>query len=100
MSDKLLRYFMRTYFHQDWMEEFTSATDVVRDFALNESKDTVRGLISEINVLLASETISERYLIEIGGNYSPEVDGLSASEWLEAILAQVEKSEISQNQEQ
>jgi vacuolar-type H+-ATPase catalytic subunit A/Vma1 len=80
-----LSYFLRTYFHQDWMSDYSSFHEAIDDFVEHESEAKVAALHKDLIELLSEDDISESLVYDYGGNYSPKVDGLSIRDWLQEI---------------
>ena len=80
-----LSYFLRTYFHQDWMSDYSSFHEAIDDFIEHETNTKVAVLHQELVELLSENDISENLVYDYGGNYSPKVDGLNIRDWLQEI---------------
>ncbi|WP_168172901.1 contact-dependent growth inhibition system immunity protein [Pseudomonas sp. PA27(2017)] len=87
----ILHYFLRNYFHQDWMIDSSSSEMVVKKFVSSESAEMITGLRNDIEVVLALESVSDSLVYDWGGNYSPKVDGLSTRAWLESVRVWLER---------
>jgi len=84
-SSETLRYFLRTYFHQDWMSDYSSSHEAIDDFVKHETDVKVAALHQEIIELLSGDDISEDLVYDYGGHYSPKFDGLSVRDWLQKV---------------
>jgi hypothetical protein len=79
------------YFHQDWRDEHASPASAISAFIGEAPRDAILAAGAELDRLLAagfSDDELARVLGEgFGGNYLPEHDGLTVSQWLAEIRA-------------
>ena len=67
----ILHYFLRNYFHQDWMIDSSSSEMVVKKFVNSESAEMIEGLRNDIEAVLALESVSESLVYDLGGIIIP-----------------------------
>ena len=89
MLHETLKYFLRTYFHQDWMEDYSSSFMALDDFIQHESQETVSSLYYELVDALSIDPFNEEVINEYGGNYSPSTEGLSVKGWLQEVCSKI-----------
>lgn len=82
-------YFVRNYYHQDWMLDSPSSLQVVEAFINRESPTSIQGLRRDIGEILALDCLSNDLVYDHGGNYNPNLDGLSTRSWLESVHARL-----------
>lgn len=86
MNDDKITNFFSCYFHEDWPMEAESDVEIIRVF-LNSGVDvTQANQLADQLVLVAKNHENEPsdawLLDQYGCYYSPEADGLSASNWV------------------
>ncbi|GKX60081.1 contact-dependent growth inhibition system immunity protein [Leminorella grimontii] len=87
MGQENINYLLSAYFHQDWRCDANSADEIIINFKNFESPKTVEKLRNEIdNLLLLNQEIGQNFIYENDGNYNPNTDGLSVTEWFKRIL--------------
>jgi hypothetical protein len=76
-------------FHEDWKLDASTADDVVSRYACDSPEDHLRLVARELDDLLATsdEPALERYLDEIGCQYTPSVHGQTNRAWLQHVRA-------------
>jgi hypothetical protein len=82
-----LSQFFGCYFHQDWGLEAGSADEIISRY-LAESPTTVRGVIDELDRLLAlrlTEPELRSTLLELSCYYDPTPEGGTYSGWLRHV---------------
>lgn len=89
---QLLVNFFRCYFHQDWMCDAASPAEVVTSYlqtAMPHEVAALRDAILHYAECMGGDTkLDEASLFsELGCNYLPSADGLTAREWLLNIAA-------------
>lgn len=85
MLHETFQYFLRAYFHQDWMEDYSSSLMALDDFIEHESQETVSSLYCELVDILNADAFIEEIINEYGGNYSPSTEGFSVKGWLQEV---------------
>lgn len=77
------------YFHQDWMDEFSSEKEAIEYILKNESRRKIVSAKEAIEEVLNKDMSEEEYkdkLFALGNEYEYELDGYSSREWLEFLL--------------
>lgn len=81
-----LAYFVGTYLHQDWVEDYENLQGVVADYKSHESAAHCGQLVADIDEVLrryTSETLLRSLLIDrMGSNYRAEADDMTYRQWL------------------
>ncbi|CCN36816.1 hypothetical protein VIBNISO65_1530038 [Vibrio nigripulchritudo SO65] len=85
MND-IFEYFFDAYFHQDWRDDYETSLSAVKDFAKAEPADSVEQLIQALNELRSKGDLPQNTFNMLGGNFKPESEGLSVSEWIGRAL--------------
>ena len=83
------------YFHQDWMDEFSSEKEAIEYILKNESRRKIVSAKEAIEEVLNKDMSEEEYkdkLFALGNEYEYEFDGYSSREWLEFLLVSFERS--------
>jgi hypothetical protein len=81
------------YFHQDWVLEAQRWEDVVDDYVAETPRSAVTGCVADLRSILAAgldEVELAAVLDRLGASIDPAAYGLSATAWLEAVLARLE----------
>lgn len=86
MIDDEITNFFSCYFHEDWPMEAESDVDVIRVFLRSGVNAAQANQLADQLVLIAKNHENEPsdawLLSRYGCYYSPEADGLRASEWV------------------
>ncbi|KTC63139.1 hypothetical protein AO262_17655 [Pseudomonas fluorescens ABAC62] len=84
-----LQQFLAGYFHQDWVDEYKCADDVIAIFKSESSAKTTTKVIQEIRILLTlkkTEKQLQNFLFyDIGCNYYHPHEWTDGTSWLEHI---------------
>jgi cobalamin biosynthesis Mg chelatase CobN len=84
-----LPHLAQAYFHQDYDLEYSDPDAAVISFGKDEGKAAINELISEIDVLLASEwsesDLANVWINELGAAYDPRVDGQDFRGWFARV---------------
>ena len=85
-----LTQFLGGWFHQDWLDEgYAAPEDVVQAYARDESAKAVRGVMHEIDKLLALRLppIQMRRLLgdDLGCAYDPTMEDKTYRAWLREV---------------
>jgi hypothetical protein len=81
------------YFHQDWVLDGGRWEDVVDGFVAESPGSAVVGATADLRTLLAAgfgDVELAGVLDRLGASVDPAADGLTATGWLEAVLARLE----------
>ncbi|MGR2741100.1 contact-dependent growth inhibition system immunity protein [Billgrantia sp. Q4P2] len=82
----ILEYFFAAYLHQDWRDDYESSLDAVGDFANTEPVESVVELVQSLKELQARGDLPQDTINKLGGNFKPESEGMSVSEWIDKAL--------------
>ena len=89
-----LTQFFGGYFHQDWVDEFSTPEDAIDAFRTGASTESICSVCEELDrTLLLVQRGSEdpqRVLQELGCYYDPAADGLAVTDWLEQLQKKLE----------
>jgi RecJ-like exonuclease len=83
--NSILGNIVQSYFHQDWMQEFSSIDEVVVDIIKSNSEKHVAGLIEELEQLLETTHSNEELsavLEQLGCEYIPDL----STDWVLGLL--------------
>jgi hypothetical protein len=83
-----LTQFLGAYLHQDFLEEFPTAADVVDAFINDEPPDSVQSAAAEIDRLLQDERFlrsPDSVLLDLGCYYDPTAEGWSILGWMRQV---------------
>ena len=98
MIDERIINFFSGYFHEDWPMEADSDVDIIRVFLGSGVNIVQANQLADQLVLVAKDHQNEpndAWLLDrYGCYYSPEVDGLSGSEWV-IRLADLIRKEVA-----
>jgi len=86
---------MGAYFHQDWLMEASSAPEVISNFVRKEPNEVLRGLVDELDYLLAGdqdELKLRRVIDAAGGAFDPIAEGVSLAQWLVSVRDKVKSA--------
>ncbi len=84
-----LEHFFSAYFHEDWVLEGDNWEDIVKLYISHNQKSDIEALSDQIEILI-SEIASKKYdssvlQKQLGCYNLPEVEDLSATDWLSGI---------------
>lgn len=86
-----LAYFVGSYLHQDWVDDYGDLQTAIGDYTTHESAALRAQLLADIDAVLLhgyTEAALRRLLIDqMDSNYRAEVDGLTYRSWLERVRA-------------
>lgn len=96
IDEKAIENFFSSYFHEDWPMEASSDVEVIRIYLEQETDDIqVKRLAEQLLVVAKNHEnspgdswLSERY----GCYYSPNIDGLNASDWVVRLAGLIKKT--------
>ncbi len=84
-----LTQFFSSYFHQDWMLEADTSSEVVENYRNSESPESVEAALAELNKLrempIAPADLETFILDELGCYYDPSSENQTVTEWLEWV---------------
>src|ERR1700722_1667422 len=90
-----LRYFLSSYFHQDWkVEGARSWINVLVKFVESERPATAADVISEIEQLTSdgfSEVKGTEFLQQVGCYFVPNIIDMSVQAWLLSIAEELRR---------
>ncbi|WP_145536687.1 contact-dependent growth inhibition system immunity protein [Yersinia alsatica] len=87
MKYEQISYLLGAYFHQDWVFDAENPEDVISVFVAKEQPETVSLLKKELEAILDSEQeLSEDFIYQHNGYYSPSADGLTVRLWFKQVL--------------
>lgn len=87
MNHERISYLLGAYFHQDWSFDAESPEEVINSFVAKEQPATVSLLKKELEDILSTEReLSEDFIYQNDGYYSPSADGLTVRLWFKQIL--------------
>ena len=78
------------YFHEDWLDDYASDVDALKDFVASEPYAQVSGALSDIGQLLRHDDAhidaawNATYF-----NYETEADGYTKRQWLQHAMATI-----------
>lgn len=82
-----------SHFHQDWVDEFGTETQVIKAIICGETRDHIDEVSREIRVLLQSslteEELREVMTNRVGCYFEPSSRGMSYRQWLGDVLTQL-----------
>jgi CdiI immunity protein len=84
-SYRSLQYFFGCYFHQDFLDEFSSWQDAVQRFMNENSSDVIRATLFELNELRGSELDDDalsKVVFALSCYYAPRLGGITMASWL------------------
>ena len=87
-----LAYLVACYFHQDWNLDGGSAAAVLDEFRAAEESEIVCEAKEDAAELIARELPDDELmgvLEEMGMDYSPDSEGLTATDWLRLVIARL-----------
>lgn len=84
--DEIFEYFFEAYLHQDWRDDYESSLDAVEDFANVEPTESVVKLVQALKDLQVRGDLPQDTINKLGGNFKPESEGMSVSEWIDKAL--------------
>jgi hypothetical protein len=77
------------YFHQDWVDEFSTPDDAIAAFKAGASPESVYSIREELNrmLLLVRHDLEDQQVLirELGCYYDPTADGIPIADWLEEV---------------
>lgn len=85
--------FLGAYLHQDWLEEYESTDDALRDFVAGSPELAVT-LPREVEHLLATTTADaavEDILVRLGSFVVPSRAGENPREWLRGLQVEAQR---------
>lgn len=89
---------LSAYLHQDWMLDVPTPEDAVRDFAVSEPPEVVRGAHDELTVLLeqrlGEDELAKIVLDELGSYYDPRGVGRTLGSWLDSVRKQLKSPTV------
>jgi hypothetical protein len=88
-----LQQLLTAYFHEDWTMDRRTFAEIVRDFAMVESRDVVLAATSEARALLArpiTDEMLEAGLSDVGCSFYAPTAGLTARDWLSNVADMLE----------
>ncbi|KMW73116.1 hypothetical protein TI10_08280 [Photorhabdus luminescens subsp. luminescens] len=86
MKIENIRYLLGCYFHQDWNCEASTDEGIMKLFVEKEQPEKVMLLKKEFEEILNSgEELTESFLYENNGYYSPSADELTVLQWLKKL---------------
>ncbi|MEG3910391.1 contact-dependent growth inhibition system immunity protein [Microcoleus sp. w2-18bC1] len=84
-----LTQFFSSYFHQDWLLEADTPSDVVNNYRSSEPRPSVEAASQELSKLLempiAPADLEAFILDELGCYYDPQSENKTVREWLESV---------------
>jgi hypothetical protein len=83
-----LSQFFGCYFHQDWVDEFSSTEDAITAFRTGAPPEAIESVCEELDrtlLLLEQGEDSQKVLQELGCYYNPAAAGLTTIDWLEQV---------------
>ncbi|WP_157959019.1 contact-dependent growth inhibition system immunity protein [Salinicola endophyticus] len=83
---EIFEYFFEAYFHQDWRDDYETSLDAVVDFANAEPDESVVELVEALKGLQDRGDLPQDTINKLGGNFKPESEGMSVSEWIDKAL--------------
>ncbi|HEN3443671.1 TPA: hypothetical protein U5D86_000394 [Yersinia enterocolitica] len=87
MKYEKISYLLGAYFHQDWVYDAQNPEDVIRNFVAKEQPETISLLKKELKDILDSEQeLSEYFIYQNNGYYSPSADDLTVYLWFKQLL--------------
>jgi hypothetical protein len=88
-----LRQLFGGYLFQDWSHLYESAEEAIDDAVARYSDGRLSATLAQLNELrtlgLSEEELDDVLLYDLSCNYNVEADGLTNSQWLEAVAAQL-----------
>jgi CdiI immunity protein len=91
-----LTQFFSSYFHQDWLLEAESASEVVKNYCNTAPPASIEAVSAELKQLLempiAEPDLETFVLEELGCYYDPSSDDLTVREWLESVQKSLNRS--------
>lgn len=82
----IFEYFFDAYFHQDWRDDYESSLEAVEDFAKAEPMESKVELVQALTELSNKRDLPQDTINKLGGNFKPESEGMSVSEWIGKVL--------------
>ena len=92
-----LRQFLGCYFHQDFLDEFSSPDGAIAAFMAGEPQESVHAACNELEQvipLIERMDEPEEFLWQVlGCSYYPKADGLTVTDWLGRVRKKLESEE-------
>jgi hypothetical protein len=91
-----LRQLFGGYLFQDWSHLYESAEEAIDDAVARYSDGRLSAMLAQLNELrtlgLSEEELDDVLVYDLSCNYNVEADGLTNSQWLEAVAAQLREA--------
>lgn len=89
-----LTQFFGGYFHQDWVDEFSTPEDAIAAFRNAAPAETIQSACRELDRLIhliqQGAEAPQRVLQALGCYYDPSADALVVMDWLEQVRNRLE----------
>ena len=89
-----LAQFLGGYFHQDWVDEFSTYEDAIAAFKNGEPAEYISFVCEELErtllLIRGGAEDPERVLKQLGCYYNPTAAGLCVADWFEKIQEQLQ----------